>query len=82
VTVGAFIARYGVPLLLAVASAVAVAFLLLRDLGRRDTDAKAKARTDLVLGTRGEHRGRFGLGRPPAKPGEGPDQPRDGQDER
>jgi hypothetical protein len=82
VTVGAFIARYGVPLLLAVASAAGVAFLLLRDLGRRDTDAKAKARTDLVLGTPGEHRSRFGLRGPSPKPGEGPEKPHDREDER
>lgn len=56
-----FIAGFGVPLLFAIIAMGIVAFLLLRDLGRRDTDAKSKARTDLILGRPGEHRSRFGL---------------------
>lgn len=67
-TPGELIARFGIPLLLAIVAVGVVAFLLLRDLGRRDTDVRAKARTDLILGRPGEHRSRFGLRgtRPPA----------------
>jgi hypothetical protein len=82
VTVGAFITRFGIPLLLAVAAVAFVAFLLLRDLGRRDTDAKAKARTDLILGTPGEHRSRFGPRGPSPTKREERDAPRDPKDER
>jgi len=82
VTVGAFIAQFGIPLLLAAVAAGAVAFLLLRDLGRRDTDAKAKARTDLILGKPGEHRNRFGLRRASAEAGAESDEPREHEEKR
>lgn len=77
-SVGSFIAQFGVPLVLALAAAVVVSFLLLRDLGRRDTDAKAKARTDLILGTPGAHRGRFGLRVKTPAPGDEPERGKDG----
>ena len=65
-TVGKFIAGFGVPLVFAVIAMGVVAYLLLGDLGRRDTDARSKARTDLILGRPGQHRGRFGLRGPEA----------------
>lgn len=78
---GELIAGFGIPLLLAIAAVGVVAFLLLRDLGRRDTDVRARARTDLILGRPGEHRSRFGLrGTPP--PADDADPTRSERDDR